>query len=544
MDIRTLAVILGIIQVAELVVFSLLASVNRAYRGIGWWLLGSALAASGIVFMILRAFPALRLASVLAQDTLIMLAMISFYVGIMRFLDKHEPRALLVVVFAVFFVAHVYFTIGRDDINARTLALCAGVIVVSLLAFTGLWRYKTPSIRATANFLAVAFAFNGAYFVFRGTSILLGASLNDMFNPSLFNASVLLNGITVSIIWTGGLILMVDQRANADMAEARQHFESIFSTSPGAAVITSLEEGIILDINRGFTEMTGLSRAELIGRSSLEVNIWKDAQDRGELVRRLREAGAAENFEAEFLARDGRRISGLVSAKLIQLHGRPHILSVTSDISGRKRSEERIKSLLREKELILREVHHRIKNNMNSMMALLVMQAEALKSPEPAAALLDARSRLQAMGVLYDRLYRSENVQAISIQDYIPPLVDEIVRIFPSPVPVKVETKIAPFMLDVEVLSPLGIIVNELVSNALKHAFNGRPRGTITVTVEQDVKNAKVMVEDDGCGISHQASDGFGLQLVEMLARQINGTLSREQRDIGAGTKFVLEFDA
>jgi PAS domain-containing protein len=280
MDIRTLAVILGIIQLAELVVFSLLASVNRSYRGIGWWLLGSALAASGIVFMILRAFPALRLVSVLAQDTLIMMAMISFYVGIMRFLDRREPRGMLIVVFAVFFVAHVYFTVGRDDINARTLALCAGVIVISLLTTVGLWRHKFPSIRATANFLAVAFAFNGAYFVFRGAGILFGTSISDMFNPSLFNASVLLNGITVSILWTGGLILMVDQRANADMAEARQHFESIFSTSPGAAVITSLEEGAILDVNRGFTEMTGLSRAELLGRSSLDVHVWRDARAR------------------------------------------------------------------------------------------------------------------------------------------------------------------------------------------------------------------------------------------------------------------------
>jgi hypothetical protein len=169
MDIRTLAVILGIIQVAELIVFALLASVNRSYRGIGWWLLGSALAASGIVFMILRAFPALRLVSVLAQDTLILLAMISFYVGIMRFLDRREPRGMLIVVFAVFFVAHVYFTVGRDDINARTLALCAGVIVISLLTTVGLWRYK-PSV-GLGHFLA-SLSRSTAPVRFRGAAVL------------------------------------------------------------------------------------------------------------------------------------------------------------------------------------------------------------------------------------------------------------------------------------------------------------------------------------------------------------------------------------
>lgn len=544
MDIRTLAVILGIIQVVELVVFALLASVNRAYRGIGWWLLGSALAASGIIFMILRAFPDLRLVSVLAQDTLILLAMMAFYVGIMRFLERRESRALLAGVFAVFFVLHAYFTVMDDDIHARTLALCVAVIIISLLTAAGLWRHKTPSIRTTANFLAIAFAFNGAYFTFRGMSILFGASISDMFNPSLFNASVLLNGITVSILWTGGLIIMVDQRAGSDMAEARQHFESIFSTSPGAAIITSVEEGNILDINEGFSEMTGLSRADVIGRSSLEVHIWKNPDDRVAVVRQLREKGTVDNYEAEFQGRDGRSIFGLLSARIIQLHGQPHILSVTSDISGRKRSEERIKALLQEKELLLREVHHRIKNNMSAVSGLLTLQTAAAKNTEAMTALQDANSRLQAMGMLYERLYRSENLEVIPVQDYLPPLVEEIVRIFPCSAQVRVAANVTPFLLGAEVLSPLGIIVNELVSNALKHAFLGRQQGTITIAAEREGRRARMTIEDDGCGISAPVRAGFGLQLVEMLARQINGSLKRDSRGAGAGTRFVLEFDA
>ncbi len=545
MDIRTLTSILGIIQLAEVLIFALLAAVNRAYRGIGCWLAGSAVAALGFLFLLLRAVPSMRLAGTLAQDPLFLLAITCYYFGILRFLDRPEPRRFLAALFVVFVTVHVGFALVRNDIVARTIALCAAMVVVSLLAALALWRHRTPTVRAAANFLAASFLINGAYFFYRGAALLLGAPLSDMFNPTLFNASVLLNGITVSILWTGGLIIMVGQRANAEIAEAKEHFESIFATSPDAALITTLEDGVIMDVNRGFSEMTGHLREEVVGRAGLDFNIWKDQRDRDELVRRLRETGTLADFEAGFRRRDGSLFHGQVSAKLIRLRGRPCILSVTRDITLRKRDEERIRSLLQEKELLLREVHHRVKNNMNAAMGLLTLQAQAAASPEAGAALREAHGRLQAMAVLYDKLYRTENLRAVDVREYLPPLVDEVVRVFSSPARVAAETRAASFPLGVEILSPLGIIINELLTNALKHAFPGRSHGRIRVTADREGGRAVIAVEDDGVGMPGEPPPGgFGTQLVQMLARQIGGTLRCEAGAGGSGTRWVLEFPA
>ena len=158
-------------------------------------------------------------------------------------------------------------------------------------------------------------------------------------------------------------------------------------------------------------------------------------------------------------------------------------LTVSSrDITERKRAEEKINALLEEKELLLREVHHRIKNNMNTMVSLLSLQSETMEDWKAVAALEDAKSRLQIMSVLYDKLYRTENLREMSIKDYLPALVDEIIDVFPNKASVQIETRIDDFVLGVKLLSPLGIIVNELLTNAMKYAFIGRDDGLITVS--------------------------------------------------------------
>jgi PAS domain S-box-containing protein len=210
----------------------------------------------------------------------------------------------------------------------------------------------------------------------------------------------------------------------------------------------------------------------------------------------------------------------------------------------RKRAEEKIKALLKEKELLLREVHHRIKNNMLTMMTLLTLQSKTLKDPQAVAALGDAKSRLQSMSVLYDKLYRTENLQEMSIRDYLPALVEEIIGVFPNKASVKIETRIEDFMLGAEIFSPLGIVINELLTNAMKCAFIGREDGLIRVSAAAKDHRATIVIEDNGIGlpesIDFKTSSGFGLQLVAMLTKQIGGTLRIERRK---GTRFVLEFE-
>jgi two-component sensor histidine kinase len=214
------------------------------------------------------------------------------------------------------------------------------------------------------------------------------------------------------------------------------------------------------------------------------------------------------------------------------------------DITERRRAEEQVRSLLREKETILREVHHRIKNNMGVIQSLLNLQASSVQEPKAAAALEDAANRVQSMTLLYDKLYQSATFDAVSIRDYLSTLVDEIVGTFPGGASVRVEKNIEDFPLDVRRLQPLGIIVNELLTNIMKHAFVGRDAGSIEVSVSTQGEKVSIVVRDDGVGlpesIDFESASGFGLMLVQNLAAQIGGRIRLER---GAGTAVVLAFD-
>ncbi len=207
-------------------------------------------------------------------------------------------------------------------------------------------------------------------------------------------------------------------------------------------------------------------------------------------------------------------------------------------------AEEQIKSLLSEKELLLREVHHRIKNNMSVITGMLMLQAETLKEPSAIAALKDAQGRVRSMMVLYDKLYRSADFKSISIKEYLTSLIHEIIGNFPGHTSIKVETRIDDCILEAKTLSPVGIILNELLTNAMKHAFTDKEKGAIEVSLSIKDNHAILMLQDNGAGIPESIdtgnSTGFGLQLVNMLTEQLEGTI-RIEREKGA--RFVLEFE-
>jgi len=215
----------------------------------------------------------------------------------------------------------------------------------------------------------------------------------------------------------------------------------------------------------------------------------------------------------------------------------------TIDITELKLAEEKIRSLLAEKELILKEVHHRIKNNMNTIKSLLFLQADTLKDQSAVSALHDAESRVESMMVLYDKLYRSTDVRELSIKEYLMELVDEIIGNFPNQKIVKIHKHIDDFVLSAGILFSIGIIVNELLTNIMKYAFSGRDSGAITVSASKKDNIATIVIQDNGVGIpdsiGFEKSSGFGLDLVGMLTQQIGGIIKIER---GEGTKFVMEF--
>jgi PAS domain S-box-containing protein len=226
------------------------------------------------------------------------------------------------------------------------------------------------------------------------------------------------------------------------------------------------------------------------------------------------------------------------------IDGRLVRLEIATDITERKLAEEKIRNLLSEKELLLREVHHRIKNNMNIVMSLLSLQASTLKDPSVILSLEDARSRVQSMMVLYDKLYQSADFRKISTREYLTSLIDEIVMNFPDRRLITIEKRIDDAILDAKILSPVGIILNELLTNIMKHAFVGKDKGVAGVFCSIKKNHATLVIEDNGIGVPESTdittSTGFGMQLVGILTEQLEGTIRLERLN---GSKFILEFD-
>ncbi|MBU0955100.1 MAG: ATP-binding protein [Spirochaetes bacterium] len=201
--------------------------------------------------------------------------------------------------------------------------------------------------------------------------------------------------------------------------------------------------------------------------------------------------------------------------------------------------------LLEENRLLLVEVHHRIKNNMNIMRSLLSLQSASTDEPAAQAVLSEAEGRITSMAVLYDKLYLNQAWACLPCDRYLGPLVDEIVSIFPQVGHITVTKELQNFELGSRQLMPVGIIVNELITNAMKYAFADRPEGALLVRATADEKEVRIEIADDGGaaltgdGRKQPAGAGFGLELVEGLAGQLDGSFRLEQNN---GTRCTLLF--
>jgi PAS domain S-box-containing protein len=270
-------------------------------------------------------------------------------------------------------------------------------------------------------------------------------------------------------------------------------------------------------------------------------------ESRDKIKAHLRGETEFYTHEARMLRKDGSWVWVQGRGKVVEWDGRGQPLRMFGthlDITERRQAEERIGRLLEEKELILREVHHRIKNNMGTMHSFLRLQAGLVDDRVAVAALEDAAARVQSMLVLYDKLYQHSDFQTVSMPLYVTALVDEIAVNFPNAASVAIRKEIGDFSLDIKRAQALGIMINELITNAMIYAFPGRADGHIMVTAAQVGSLVRFSIEDDGVGmpdfLDFESSGGFGFTLIAGLARQLDGALRLERSQ---GPRIVLEFE-
>jgi PAS domain S-box-containing protein len=232
------------------------------------------------------------------------------------------------------------------------------------------------------------------------------------------------------------------------------------------------------------------------------------------------------------------------------------VLVAAIEVTRHKRAEEQLRavnqqleSALAQKTVLLKEVHHRVKNNLAVVSSLLGMKADTLEITAAREALEESRRRVHSIALIHEQLYGSETPDRIDFSEYAQQLAGELHASFVSePERIAIRLDIAPIEMGIHRAVPCALILNELVSNAFKHAFPGGRRGEVVVSLQESAPGQlEFAVEDNGigspAGLAERNAKSLGLKIVGILGRQLEGTLE-QQSDSGAGTRFVLRFPA
>ena len=213
-----------------------------------------------------------------------------------------------------------------------------------------------------------------------------------------------------------------------------------------------------------------------------------------------------------------------------------------TDITELKRAEEQLKKSLKEKEVMIKEIYHRVKNNLAVVSGLLNIQAANIKDKKAKAAFQATRDRIFSLSAVHSQLYHSENYSYVDYKEYIKKLVSNIYYSFQMSGHVKLHLDLADITLPIDKAIPCGLLVNEIVTNALKHAFPEKRKGNLRITTHSlEDKNIEIIVKDDGIGIPEsfniEKTETLGLKLIDLMTKQIEGTLEIESKK---GTEFKI----
>ena len=347
----------------------------------------------------------------------------------------------------------------------------------------------------------------------------------------------------------GNKIRQAVRRSTAERAlkESEERFRAVVEDQT-KLISRFRPDGTFVFVNDAFCRYFGVSREEVLNRR-FEIQIPReDAARVASHLRSLSERCPVATIEHRIVMPDGclrwqQRNDRALFDEAGNLTG---YQSVGRDISDLKLAEESIRTSLVEKNMLLREIHHRVKNNMQVVIGLLQFQLSAVSSPEIARIVLDTETRIRSMVLIHERLYNSDDLINIPLEAYIRDLIDSLIYTYRSKTTLTVKYNIENIQIDQPMLIHLGLLITEVVSNSLKHAFPNRETGTIQLSFRRRDDNSLILsIHDDGVGIPdaciREKPATMGLQLIYLLGRdQLNGNILIEGSN---GTTFTFTFN-
>lgn len=342
--------------------------------------------------------------------------------------------------------------------------------------------------------------------------------------------------------WAFATIYGQWKSAQTALLESQEKYRVIFDHSP-LGVIHFDTSGTVTAVNHSLVQILETPADELIG--STLPSVFKGTADNLDLAAIL--DGKEQQLEVRYSSEDGSGYRVLTMDVAPIEPGSSHAggIGIVTDITRQSEHDDKMKASLREKEILLREIHHRVKNKLQVMYSLLDLQCLNVKNEESVRVLRDAQGRIWSMALVHETLYQSQSVAAINAEQYLHTLVEDLCQSYEGvSTGITVDIQVEPLPFDIDTAMPLGLLVNELVSNSLKHAFPGGRPGTVGVALKSGVDGMfELTVKDNGVGmpggVDVERHRSFGLRLIRALVDQLHGRITLLPSE---GTHFMIRF--
>ncbi len=350
----------------------------------------------------------------------------------------------------------------------------------------------------------------------------------------------------------GAVITLVDidglKRSLEQVKESRDYAQAIVETVREPLVVLDGDLQVKA-VNRAFYKTFQVLQEETENKFIYELGEgqWNIPRLRALLEEILLKSTQFQDFEVDYeFPRIGHKAMLLNARRIHQEDNRTQmILLAIEDITERKEAEEQFKESLKEKEVLLKEIYHRVKNNLQVISSLLNLQSQYIRDKQALEIFKETQNRVKSMALIHEKLYQSKDLSRIDSAEYIRALADKLFRSYRvNPDAIKLKSKVDNVPLDVNTAIPCGLIINELVSNSLQHAFPKHRKGEIRIELRSDNdKKITLIVGDNGVGLpkdlDFRNTKSLGLQLVITLVEQLEGTI---ELDRSSGTEFKIKF--
>lgn len=345
-----------------------------------------------------------------------------------------------------------------------------------------------------------------------------------------------------------GMMMDITKRKKAEEAlrDSEKKYKSLFEVNPEYTILMG-KNGIIRDINQATINLTGLSKKEIVGKNFSKLNIifHEDMPFQLGEIKRLIEGGYIEPFESRFIDKTGITKWVIVHLTTIMKNKKiEYILMIASDITEQKIAEIKINLSLKEKNNLLQEIHHRVKNNMQIISSLLNLQTQYVNDKEAVNVLKESQNRVKSMAMVHEKIYLSEDLAHINFVDYIQSLISNLFYSYNiEKSQIRSVLEVENVNLNMETAIPCGLIISELVSNGLKHAFPNGRNGKVLVSLKSIGDKYELKIWDNGIGLPEGLDinnlESLGLLLVKNLTDQIDGQIYVNNSQ---GTEFKIVF--